>query len=111
MNNTYSCFLRNNFKEIETPSIDRNPNIRKAELSQLPGFRIFFIIVLASVCFPLQFHIIYFHFKVLFSSRGRMSDPGSREAIFLRFVFLCGITISCPFIQNYSYGLTPVQIF
>ena len=27
-----------NFKDMETPSIDRNLNLQKAELSQLPGF-------------------------------------------------------------------------
>ena len=37
---------RNNLKDIETPSIDRNLNLQKAELPQLRGIRIFFNIVL-----------------------------------------------------------------
>ena len=39
---------RNNFKGVETPSKDRNLAQRKAELSQLPGFRMFFNIVVFS---------------------------------------------------------------
>ena len=49
----YDPIPGSNFKDIETPSIDRNLNLRAAELSQLPGFRIFFNKVFFSEIFTL----------------------------------------------------------
>ena len=54
----YIQWPENNFKDIETSSIDRNPNQLKAELSQLCGFWILSISVGEPIPFFIGFRLL-----------------------------------------------------